>query len=66
MGAKKPSADVFNVAKRVFTLIWAMGGRELAAFEAQANMKEGLLMDPLLIVVNFGLYMNMLCLLQKG
>lgn len=43
-----------------------MGGRELAAFEAQANMKEGLLMDPLLIVVNFGLYMNMLCLLQKA
>lgn len=37
---KKLSANVSNVAKRFFTLIWSRGGKELARDEEKENTKK--------------------------
>jgi hypothetical protein len=42
---KKPSKDVFHVARRFFTLIWDKGGSQVVAVEVEAYMMKVWLLE---------------------
>lgn len=42
---KKPSRDVFHVARRFFTLIWDKGGSQVVAAKVEAYMKKVWLLE---------------------